>query len=439
MAKKHKKKNIDFGRGVDLPPDFEFSEDFGKAYDLMENTDENLYISGNAGTGKSTLLEYFRQNTSKKFIILAPTGVAAIKVHGQTIHSFFKFPPRIVRPEHIKKIREKRLMRALDTVIIDEASMLRADLLDAVDYSLRKNRECYDTPFGGAQVILFGDLFQLSPVISGEETEAYFSRYETPYFFDAAVMRETGYKKIQLSRIYRQKDKGFINLLNRIRNRKINESDMESLNKRVDPYVEYGSGVITLTPTNRRASGINKNYLKKINGQEYVYSAEIEGNFDEKAAPAEVELRLKQGAQVMMLRNDPAGRWVNGTIGEVSRPEEDGVKVRIGPEVYDVPREKWEKIMYRYNEEKDRVEEEVSGSFSQYPVKLAWAITIHKSQGQTFDDVILDIDGGAFAHGQVYVALSRCRKIEGLKLKRPISYSDIIFDEKIYRFHENTI
>jgi ATP-dependent DNA helicase PIF1 len=382
------------------------------------------------------LLEYFRLKTSKNIIVLAPTGVAAIKARGQTIHSFFKLPPRFIQQDHIRRIKNRDLLKRVDAVVIDECSMVRADLLDGVDYSLRINREVLNKPFGGVQVILFGDLFQLPPVVERDIRKIMDSKYKSPYFFSAKVLQLNGMKYFELTKIYRQKDENFIALLNKIRVKNLKESDLENLNKRVNTSIKHENGIITLNTTNSDANTINEDCLSKIPHKEFKYNAEIWGKFDEKSYPAEVCIRLKKNAQVMLIKNDRDKRWVNGTIAEIIDLSIKCIKVKIGNNIYDVPKVSWDKIEYVFNHEKDKIEEKVIGSFKQYPIKLAWAITIHKSQGQTFRNVIIDMGFGAFTHGQTYVALSRCTSLEGLFLKRPIIASDIIFDNRIYQFQE---
>ncbi|MFH1837265.1 MAG: DEAD/DEAH box helicase [Candidatus Omnitrophota bacterium] len=428
-------KNIKLETATELPSDLEFSDEFRKAFDVLENSRENVFVTGNAGTGKSTLLEYFRVNTRKNIIVLAPTGVAAIKARGQTIHSFFRLPPRLIMEEHIKQLHIGNLIHRIDVVVVDEASMVRADMMDAMDHSLRLNRNEYNVPFGGVRVILFGDLFQLPPVVNKDIKNMMRRRYKTPYFFSANVFKEIGLKTINLNKIYRQKDKKFIDLLNKIREKKCNTEDLNSLNERVEKNIKGDAeGIITLATTNRGANKINEKHLTEIPHEEYRYCAEIKEEFEEKAYPTEGCITLKKNAQIILLRNDPKKRWVNGTICEIIELTDEFIRADIDGRICDIPKMTWEKIKYRYNKEKDSIEEEVVGSFTQYPVKLAWAITIHKSQGQTFDNVIIDIGEGAFTHGQTYVALSRCTTLEGIRLKKPITHDDIIFDDDIYDF-----
>lgn len=422
----------------ELPEDLDFNDEFKTAFDLMENSNDSIFITGKAGTGKSTLLKYFKANTKKKIVILAPTGVAAINVGGQTIHSFFKFPPSIIQKDTIRRLRNSRLIEKLDMVIIDEVSMVRSDLMDGIDYALRINRDDLKKPFGGVQMVLFGDLFQLCPVVEKEAKELLDERYSSPYFFSAKAFHNFSIKYIELSKIYRQSDSKFVNLLNRLRNKEHTEEDLDLLNERVrkDATTANSDTTIILTTTNSLASAINQDRLSKLPGKEYAYEAVISGKFDESAYPTETSLRLKKEAQTILIKNDPAKQWVNGTLAKITSLSKDSIKVDINGSECEVSRVKWQKIEYSYNKEKDKIEENIVGVFEQYPIKLAWAITIHKSQGQTFDKVVLDLGHGAFTHGQVYVALSRCTCLEGITLKRPVIHSDIIFDRRIYEFRD---
>lgn len=432
-------KNVALETSTEIPSNFDFSEEFQQAFGMIENTRKHIFITGKAGTGKSTLLEYFRIKTKKNIVVLAPTGVAAIKARGQTMHSFFKLPPRFIQKDHIRRLRNNELLKHLDTLVIDECSMVRADLLDGIDYALRVNREEYNRPFGGVQIVLFGDLFQLPPVVNSDICHLMDRLYESPYFFSANVLKGVELEYVELHKIYRQKEEGFIELLNKIRIKQIDEKSLSRLNENVNVNVTHESGIITLTTTNNNANAINEICLNKIHHKKYKYYADIWGKFDEKSYPAEVCILLKKDAQVMLIKNDPDKRWVNGTIAEIAGLTDTLIKVKINGNVYDVPKASWDKIEYVYNDIEQKIEEKVIGSFQQYPIKLAWAITIHKSQGQTFKNVIIDMGYGAFTHGQTYVALSRCTTIAGLTLKRPILFSDIIFDNRIYQFQERDI
>ncbi|MFA6321389.1 MAG: AAA family ATPase [Candidatus Omnitrophota bacterium] len=421
-----------------LPANLDINDEFKSAFDFMENTRECLFITGKAGTGKSTLLKYFKAHTGKKIVVLAPTGVAAINIGGQTIHSFFRLPPRIIQKDTIKHLKDQSLIKNLDMVIIDEVSMVRSDLMDGIDYALRLNRGNMKTPFGGVQMVFFGDLFQLSPVVENEARKLLAQRYSSPYFFSAKVFNDCHVRSIELSTIYRQKDDSFMELLNRIRNKEHTEDDLDMLNQRVqkDVVPSRKDTTVMLTTTNSLANTINQERLSKLPGREITYEAVATGKFEESAYPTDAALKLKKGAQVILLKNDPAKQWVNGTLAKVVALSDESIIVDIDGRICEVPIVKWQKIEYSYNEEEDEIEDEVVGDFAQYPIKLAWAITIHKSQGQTFDKVIIDLGHGAFTHGQLYVALSRCTSLDGIKLKRPVNHDDVIFDRRIYEIKE---
>lgn len=417
--------------------DIEINDDFARAIEALERTRGSLFITGRAGTGKSTLLRYFKETTSKKIVILASTGIAAIQVGGQTIHSFFMLPPRFVQPEDVKVIgRNRKLIESLDAVVIDEASMVRADVMDAIDLSLRLNRRRQGTPFGGVQMILFGDLHQLPPVIEPQAREVYKLKYKSPFFFHANVFRDVRVERIELTKIYRQKEARFVDVLNRIREQKHDASDLELLNRRV---VDDGTrhDHITLTTTNRDAAAINRTRLEAIAYPAYEYAARVTGKFEESAYPNDERLVLKRGAQVMMIKNDiEEKRWVNGTLAHVADLSENSITVEIDGARHEVPTVSWDRYQYVLDETGERVAQEVVGTFTQYPLKLAWAITIHKSQGQTFENVVIDTGEGVFAHGQLYVALSRCTKLQGIRLKRSIRPTDVRFDGRILDFNE---
>ncbi len=416
----------------------EINEQFKRALDLMEKTNKNVFITGKAGTGKSTLLQYFREITKKKIVVLAPTGVSALNVKGETIHSFFKFKPN-VNLQGIKKLSssQREIYKNLDAIIIDEISMVRADLLDCVDYFLRLNGKEKDKPFGGIQMIFIGDLYQLPPVVTSKEKRIFKEYYKSEYFFDSNVFKEISMEFIELEKIYRQRDKRFINLLNEIRRNTVSEESLELLNSRVvKGPISHEDYMVYLTPYNDVALEINMEKLKNLKGKKYEWIAGINGDINEEYYPNDVILTLKKGAQVMMLNNDSLGRWVNGSLGKVVEVKSDGViKVQFPHgRIEDVSPYTWEVMHYTYNEEKKMIDTEVIGSFTQYPLRLAWAITIHKSQGKTFDRVIIDLGKGAFAPGQVYVALSRCTSFEGIFLKRPIKKKEIFIDKRIVDF-----
>ena len=455
-------------------PAIEINPGFRRALDVMEGTARHVFITGKAGTGKSTLLELWRGQTLKRIAVLAPTGVAALNVRGQTIHSFFGFKPDVT-PEAVRKLPKGRgaaadraaLYRNLDAIVIDEISMVRADLLDCVEKFLRLNGPRPKERFGGLQMIFIGDLYQLPPVVTGQErglfapdppsirrgrsagapdTLGAAARYESPYFFSARIFADPEFAMdfVELEKVYRQSDAAFISLLNAIRNRSVDEAQIALLNSRLDPGFAPpdDSFTITLTSTNDLAAARNREKLAALPGRARRYEGFIEGEFDRRALPTEEALELKRGAQVMLLTNDRRGRFVNGTIGRVAKiaksadaEGDDVVTVELpdGDEV-DLTPNTWELFRFQYDAEADRIESEPVGAFTQYPLRLAWAVTIHKSQGKTFDRVIIDIGRGAFAHGQVYVALSRCTSFEGLVLRTPIRRSHIWMDWRIVRF-----
>ncbi|MFC1941845.1 AAA family ATPase [Chloroflexota bacterium] len=407
-------------------PQIEINEQFRHALDIMENSDRSVFITGRAGTGKSTLLNYFRHSTKKKVAVLAPTGVAALNVKGQTIHSFFRFKPGIT-PNRVKKLRSdnnETIYRKLDIIVIDEISMVRADLLDCVDRFLRLNDPEADKPFGGIQMAFIGDLYQLPPVVTGGEKEVFQSLYETPYFYGARVFDSFDMEFVELEKIYRQHDEGFITLLNGIRNNSVTTEGMELLNERYQPEFEPPPDefYVYLTTTNRLAEEINGKRLAELKGRLYTFTGSIEGDFGQEYLATKIDLRVRVGAQIMMLNNDIESRWVNGSIGKITgitqnRKSEDIIVAELadGEEVEITPFT-WE--ISRFFVEGAQLQSEVIGTFTQFPLMLAWAVTIHKGQGKTFDRVIIDIGKGTFAHGQMYVALSRCTTLGGIILKR---------------------
>lgn len=420
--------------------------EFAEALEKLENGSGHLFITGRAGTGKSTLLQYFRDNTKKNVVVLAPTGVAALNVKGQTIHSFFGFKPDIT-PQGVKKLPkrdEKKLpINKIDSIIIDEVSMVRADLLDCIDLFLRINGKDIGRPFGGVRMVFIGDLYQLPPVVTMHDREVLDKQYNSPYFFDAHVFDYVSLECYELKQIHRQKDEVFIDLLNQVRENIVSDKELGLLNERCVNINEDVSP-IHLTSTNDLAESINSEQLDKISSEHFLYTGLREGDFDMKSLPTAEKLFLKLGAQVMLLNNDPLGRWVNGTVGMIteiikskplSKTPYDIIRVRTneGDEV-DVLPNTWELFNFTYNEKTQHVDSSVVGSFTQYPIKLAWAVTIHKSQGKTFESVVIDLGRGAFAHGQVYVALSRCTSLQGVFLERPIGRRSIFTDRRVSDF-----
>ncbi|GAB4149361.1 MAG: hypothetical protein OHK0017_13300 [Patescibacteria group bacterium] len=413
--------------------------EFTNALYLMEDTDSNLFITGEAGTGKSTLLKFFVANSRKNVAVLAPTGLAAINAGGQTIHKFCQFPPRMMTSESIQEVKipaQKQILKHLQTLVIDEISMVRADMFDGIDLFLRLNRRI-NLPFGGVQLILMGDLMQLPPILNSEERVAFGQRYNSPYFFGSQVFPQMQFKYIRLEKNYRQKgDLEFLELLQSVKQGQITPPVLSKLNSRYEADNDNISGLsIHLSTTNQIAAELNHTRLNNIAGKSFDFEAEISGQFNERDCPAESELRLKKGAQVMFIRNDPQGRWVNGTIGKISLVNDFKVMVELeGGEVYEVEPVRWEAIKYEYDEEQEKVVPKVVGWMEQFPLKLAWGVTIHKSQGQTFQKVIIDLGRGSFAHGQTYVALSRCTSLAGISLKRPLEKRDFILDRQVLQF-----
>ncbi len=430
-------------------PRLDITPEFARALDLMENGSGHVFVTGKAGTGKSTLLEHFRRTTGKNVAVLAPTGVAALNVRGQTIHSFFGFKPDVV-PDKVGRIARTNpragLLRALDAIVIDEVSMVRADLLDCVEKFLRLNGRRPDEPFGGTQMIFIGDLYQLPPVVTSRERDAFRFGYESPYFFSARAFADPAFDMdfVELEKVYRQTEADFIALLNAIRNRSATEEDLEKLNARYDPddAPTVGDFRIVLTSTNDLAAARNLERLEALPGRALACRGEFDGEFDSGALPTDEVLTLKEGAQVMLVNNDREGRWVNGTLGLVAglgRPGDGAGRAAVlveleDGEVVEVEPYTWELFEYRYDRDAGRLTTEPRGSFTQFPLKLAWAVTIHKSQGKTFDRVVVDIGRGTFAHGQVYVALSRCTSFRGLVLSRPIRKEHIRMDWRVVKF-----
>ncbi|MBN2238684.1 MAG: AAA family ATPase [Dehalococcoidales bacterium] len=424
------------------PDSIDINEKFRQSLDTLEYSTSSVFITGRAGTGKSTLLEYFIKKTGKNVAVLAPTGVAALNVKGQTIHSFFKFKPGIT-PARVRKYRSPKtveIYRKLDTIIIDEISMVRADLLDCVDRFLRLNGPDESLPFGGIQMVFIGDLYQLPPVVTSTEREVFKSLYKTPYFYGAQVFATFSMDYIELDKVYRQSDQDFIDLLNSIRNNTINDNGLEILNSRYEPDFEPPPDemYIYLTTTNKLAEQINTGRLLSLDSAPRKFTGKIEGEFNKEYIPNSIDLRLKEGSQVMMLNNDGEGRWVNGSIGKITGfasgySEHDIIIVELtGGEEVEVSPYTWE--IFRFYVDGSNLQSEVVGKFTQYPLMLAWAVTIHKSQGKTFEKVIIDVGRGTFTHGQMYVALSRCTTLEGIILKKPALKQHIWTNYQVMEF-----
>lgn len=412
--------------------DTEINDEFKLSIQMIEAFNRNIFITGKAGTGKSTLLRHIRDCSDKNLAVLAPTGIAALNVSGETIHRFFKFPMTVMNETRISKLRDKFLIKALELLIIDEVSMVRADIMDGIDKSLRLNREI-DKPFGGVQVILFGDLCQLPPVVKGKEMEEYFDKeFGGPYFFNAKVFDKMKLDIIELKKVYRQSDQKFIEKLNRIREKRIDKNLIAELNKEFfGKPIPYNNSLM-LTTTNSDANQVNDLQLERLPDPERKYEAEIVGKFPEDCYPTEYELKLKLGAQIMLVKNDPKKRWVNGSLAVITHLAQDSVFIKLDGREYEVEKVSWENIEFEYDFTTRKITEKVVGIFNQIPVKLAWAVTIHKSQGLTFENVSIDLGAGAFASGQAYVAMSRCTSAEGIVLTRPLKSSDIILDDRVY-------
>ena len=443
------------------------NQQFKDALNIIERTQNSLFLTGKAGTGKSTLLRYIDKTTRKKHVILAPTGIAAINAGGQTLHSFFKIPFHPLVPNDIqysvRNIRntlkynsEKiRLIRELELIIIDEISMVRADIIDFIDKVLRVYSRNMRQPFGGKQLLLVGDVYQLEPVVKEDDRRLLQPFYTSAYFFSALVWREMQLVSIELMKVYRQTDSEFISMLDRVRESRATEQDLRNINSRVvrgnsaategassrEVAGEGSSSSLAITLSTRRDSVdfINQQKLNELKGNVSVFRGVIKGEFPESMLPTLVDLELKPGAQIIFIKNDQEHRWVNGTLGTVvgfDEDDDDGkiIVVTEDGDEWDVEKVVWANVRYTFNETEKKIEEEELGTFTQYPVRLAWAITVHKSQGLTFNKVNIDFTGGAFAGGQTYVALSRCRSLEGITLKEQLKQRDIFVRSEVKQF-----
>jgi len=412
----------------------EVSPEFKKAFQLMESN-ESVFITGKAGTGKTLLLKYFRAKTIKNVAVLSFTGLAAINANGQTIHSFFSFPLGFIDPKAIKYNKFiVDILNKIDTIVIDEVSMVRADTMDAIDKSLKLHRG-NTKHFGGVQMIFIGDLYQLPPIIEKDLNNIYTHFYKSPYFFDANIFNLIRLPLVSLEKIHRQKEHDLIEILNNVREKRNIPETLEILNKRiVTDFSNLGNDdTIIICTTNKKVQEINTLFLNRINLPEFKYRAIINGDFDKQSHPTDELLILKEGSKIVFIKNDPQKLFVNGDVGIIKKLDAYYIEVELkGGRKLRLKKEVWEKFKYKLNEGK--VTREVVGTFEQYPLKLAWAITVHRVQGQTYNNVIIDLDKGAFTSGQTYVALSRARTMEGIKLKRPIFEKDIILDERILEY-----
>ena len=433
-----------------IPADIDLdNREFQNALRLITDTNQSVFLTGKAGTGKSTFLKYICQATRKKFIVLAPTGIAAVNVGGMTMHSFFKMPLKPLIPDdpdysprRIRKTlrypKEKvKIIKELDLIIIDEISMVRADMIDFMDRVLRIYNENMREPFGGKQLLFVGDIFQLEPVVTPDMRDILRRYYPDFFFFNAHAFSQVKLVPIELQKIYRQTDSKFISLLDKIRINQAAERDIQMVNSRFSQQAQLNTGDFVMTLASRRdtVDTINESHLAELSTEERTFSGIIEGTFPLQNLPTSQELTLKVGAQVIFIRNDRMQRWINGTLGKIAAFGDEYIVVETEDgHSYSLEPEQWENMQYDYDEKEKRIKETVLGTFTRFPVKLAWALTIHKGQGLTFNNIVIDLAGGAFSSGQTYVALSRCTSLEGITLRQPIRLRDIIVNRAVVEF-----
>ena len=402
---------------------------------IVETANGPILLTGRAGTGKTTFLKSFLAETELKAVIIAPTGVAALNAGGQTAHSLFKLPPSLISPQDVRRTRDTKLLKAIDLIVIDEISMVRADLMDAIDRSLRLHRGIA-APFGGVRLLCVGDSAQLPPIVNRDDAPILERWFGGSYFFDAPSAANLDWTIIELCHSFRQTEDHFLNILNRLRDGSIDDNDAALLNSRVfvePPPAQEGS--IILTTTNDAARRINDKEMAALNSRPAIYTSQTEGAFDERLFPTDSQLELKVGAKVMLLRNDSDRRWVNGSLATIVETLEDTVKVKIGRYIHEVEPATWDRFAYEMGEDNEPTRKTI-GSFKQLPLRPAWALTIHKAQGLTFDRVHVDFGRGAFAHGHTYVALSRCRSMTGLSMSRNLRPSDVHIDKRAFAIYD---